>query len=230
MTASSASSASAVLFQDVPVAGVKLALQRAVPRQLGRKQALFHEGEPAAALYLIQSGRLKLTQLSPDGQEVLVRFVGPGEICAGVAALQGSSYPVTAQAVETVRLLLWPREVLRELCDRYPQMQTNILRTITGHLQESMTRTRELATEKVPQRVARTLLRLADQAGRQVDGGVLVDHPLSRQELAEMAGTTLYTVSRLIARWEADGIVEAGRQRVTIRSRQRLAELAEEGD
>lgn len=230
MTTSPVASEGSALFDGVPVDGVKLALQRAVPRQLDRKQVLFREGEPAAALYVIQSGRLKLTQLAPDGQEVLVRFVGPGEICAGVAALQGSSYPVTAQAVETARLLLWRREVLRDLCDRYPQIQTNILRAITGHLQESMTRTRELATERVAQRVARTLLRLARQAGREVAGGTLVDHPLSRQELAEMAGTTLYTVSRLLSRWEADGIVEAGREKVTVRSQQRLAELAEEGE
>jgi len=212
----------------VPAEGRRAALEQAVSRRLDRKQVLFHEGEPAAALYVVESGRLKLTQLAADGQEVLVRFVGPGDACAGVAVLEGSSYPVTAQAVEPSRLALWPREVLRELCERHPQIQTNILRAIAGHLQESMTRTRELATERVAQRVARTLLRLSQQAGREVEGGVLVGHPLSRQELAEMAGTTLFTVSRLLSQWEADGVVEAGRERVLIRSPRRLAELAEE--
>jgi CRP/FNR family transcriptional regulator, nitrogen oxide reductase regulator len=159
---------------------------------------------------------------------VLVRFVGPGEICAGVSALEGSTYPVTAQAVEPVRLLLWPRDALREMCGRFPQIQTNILRAITGHLQDSMSRARELATERVAQRVARNLLRLVRQSGREVDGGLLIGHPLSRQELAEMAGTTLYTVSRLLSQWEAEGIVEAGRKKVLVRSIGRLAEMAEE--
>lgn len=216
------------LLQGVSAEGREAALKRAVSRRLDRKQVLFREGEMAAAMYLLEAGRLKLTQLAADGQEVLVRFVGPGDLCAGVAALEGSAYPVTAQAVETASLLLWPRDVLRELCQRYPQIQTNILRAITGHLQDSMTRARELATERVASRVARTLLRLARQSGRPVDGGILVDHPLSRQELAEMTGTTLYTVSRLLSAWEDEGLVEAGRERVTIRSIAGLEGVAEE--
>jgi CRP-like cAMP-binding protein len=216
------------LLDGVPAEGRQALLQRAASRRLDRKQVLFREGEPAAALYVVESGRLKLTQLTADGQEVLVRFVGPGEACAGVAVLEGSTYPVTAQAAEPCQLKLWPREVLRELSERYPQIQTNILRALASHLQESMTRTRELATERVAQRVARTLLRLSQQAGREVEGGVLVDHPLSRQELAEMAGTTLFTVSRLLSQWETQGVVESGRERVLIRSPQRLAEMAEE--
>ncbi len=225
---SSPSAPGAALLAGVPAEGREAVLKRALPRRLDRKQVLFHAGEPAEALFVIESGRLKLTQLSADGQEVLVRFVGPGEICAGVAALEGSNYPVTAQAVEPVRALVLTREALRELCARYPQIQTNILRAITGHLEDSMTRARELATERVAQRVARTLQRLAEQSGRPVDGGVLVAHPLSRQELAEMAGTTLFTVSRLLSQWEAEGIVEAGREKVMIRSLRRLADLAEE--
>lgn len=216
------------LLQGVSEEGREAALKRAVSRRLDRKQVLFREGDMAASMFLLESGRLKLTQLAADGQEVLVRFVGPGELCAGVAALEGSAYPVTAQAVEPTTLLSWPRDVLRDLCQRHPQIQTNILRAITGHLQDSMTRARELATERVPSRVARTLLRLAKQSGRQVDGGILVDHPLSRQELAEMTGTTLYTVSRLLSGWEEEGIVMAGRERVTIRSMERLAAVAEE--
>jgi CRP-like cAMP-binding protein len=203
-------------------------MRRAVSRRLDRKQVLFREGETAAAMYLLETGRLKLTQVAADGQEVLVRFVGPGELCAGVAALEGSAYPVTARAVEPTALLLWPREALRELCQRHPQIQTNILRAITGHLHDSMTRARELATERVASRVARTLLRLAGQSGRQVAGGVQVDHPLSRQELAEMTGTTLFTVSRLLSGWEEEGIVETGRERVTIRSMERLEAVVEE--
>jgi CRP/FNR family transcriptional regulator, nitrogen oxide reductase regulator len=90
-----------------------------------------------------------------------------------------------------------------------------------------MSRARELATERVAQRVARNLLRLARQSGREADGGLLIGHPLSRQELAAMAGTTLYTVSRLLSQWEEAGIVETGRLKVLVRSPARLAELAE---
>lgn len=216
------------LLRGVPAEGAEAAMKRAVSRRLDRKQVLFHEGDKAVALYLVESGRLKLTQLAADGQEVLVRFVGPGEMCAAITALDGSAYPVTAQAVEPTKLIVWPREVLRELCDRYPQIQANILGAIAGHMHDAMTRTRELATERVAQRVARALLRLAQQAGRQVEGGVLIDHSLSRQELAEMTGTTLYTVSRLLSQWESEGLVEAGRERVLLRSPEGLSDLAED--
>jgi CRP-like cAMP-binding protein len=226
----SVSPAESILFLGVSPEGQEALLKQAVARRLDRKQTLFWEGEKAAVMVLLEAGRLKLTQLAPDGQEVLVRFVGPGEICAGVAVLEGSTYPVTAQAVEPVRLLQWPRETIRELTEWHPQIQTNILRAITGHLNDSMTRARELATQRVPQRVAHVLLRLARQSGREVEGGVLVDHPLSRQELADMTGTTIFTVSRLLSKWEEGGIVEAGRERVMIRSLPRLEELAESGE
>jgi CRP-like cAMP-binding protein len=89
-------------------------------------------------------------------------------------------------------------------------------------------RLRELATERVEQRVARTLLRLARQVGRKVEGGVLIDMPLSRQDLAEMTGTTLYTVSRILSQWEQQHLVETGRERILIRQPHGLVAIAED--
>jgi CRP-like cAMP-binding protein len=203
-------------------------MRRAVSRQAERKQVIFHEGDAANALYLVDAGRVKLTQLAADGQEVLVRFAGPGEVIAAVAALPGSKYPVTAAAVEPTRLLLWHSADIEDLCGRYPRLRTNLLQAVSGHMRDALGRVRELATERVAQRVARTLLRLTRQAGRRVEGGVLIDHPLSRQELAEMTGTTLYTVSRLLSQWEGEGIVEAGRERVLVRHPHRLVAIAED--
>lgn len=203
-------------------------LRRAVSRQAERKQVIFHEGDAAGAVYLVDSGRVKLTQLAADGQEVLVRFAGPGDLVAAIAALPGSKYPVTASAVEPTRLLLWHSGDVETLCGHFPRLRVNLMQALSGHVHDTLGRVRELATERVAQRVARALLRLTRQAGRPVEGGVLIDHPLSRQELAEMTGTTLYTVSRLLSQWEGEGIVEAGRERVLVRHPHRLEAIAED--
>lgn len=201
----------------------------ATRREVAAGEILFHEGDEASTLYFLASGRVKLTQLSPEGREIVVRFLGPGEIFAGIAVLAGRAYPVTARAMADGRVLAWGRRVLDELAREIPGLVLATTQVIADHMEEVTGRFRELATERVAQRVARSVLRLAHQAGREVDGGLLIDMPLSRRDLAEMTGTTLYTVSRLLSEWEAEGLVEAGRERVVIRDRERLAALAEEG-
>jgi CRP-like cAMP-binding protein len=101
------------------------------------------------------------------------------------------------------------------------------MRTIGQRLQEAHTRIREMSTEEVERRVANAVLRLMDQAGRPEDDGVRIDFPLSRQDVAEMTGTTLHTVSRLFSAWESQGIVKGGRQKLLVRDRARLKDLAE---
>jgi cAMP-binding proteins - catabolite gene activator and regulatory subunit of cAMP-dependent protein kinases len=83
-------------------------------------------------------------------------------------------------------------------------------------------------TERVERRVARALLRLVQEAGRRVDAGVEIDFPVSRQDIAEMTGTTLYTVSRLLSSWEERGIVRSGRQRIILTTPHALVALAED--
>ena len=94
----------------------------------------------------MQRGYLKLTQLTPEGAEVIVRFVGPGDPVAGVAALGEAPYPVTATACDAVDVLAWSRGQLAELLARYPQLKTNILREMTAHMDDALTRLRERAT------------------------------------------------------------------------------------
>ena len=103
----------------------------------------------------------------------------------------------------------------------------NTLRTVGSRLQDAQTRVVEMSTEQVEQRVAHALLRLANQTGRKTDSGIEIDFPISRQDIAEMTGTTLHTVSRLLSKWEDIGIIVSGRQKVTVRDAHRLVVLAE---
>jgi len=108
-----------------------------------------------------------------------------------------------------------------------PRLALNGLEMIAKHFVRAQDRYRELATERVEQRVARALLRLARHMGKKVDAGVLIDMPLSRQNLAEMAGTTLYTVSRILRKWEMNGFVNIGRERVVLKRPHDLVMIAE---
>jgi CRP-like cAMP-binding protein len=112
--------------------------------------------------------------------------------------------------------------------ERHPRLALNALRFVAARLHELQVQYRQLATEKVERRVARALLRLVQQAGRRIDSGVVIDLPLSRDDIAQMTGTTLYTVSRIISRFEADGMLEAGRQRIVIRQPHALATVADD--
>ncbi|MGE0638872.1 MAG: Crp/Fnr family transcriptional regulator [Thermoanaerobaculia bacterium] len=196
-------------------------------RRLGQDDCLFLQGDPVEALYVVDSGQVKLVQHTADGEEVIVRTVGPGGIIAGVALLDKRTLPVTAAALTPATLLLWPRASIQELAVRYPVLRANVLATIADRMQESLSRIRELSSETAAQRIARSLLRLARERGRPDADGILIEQKLGRQQIADLAGSSMFTASRLLAAWSREGIVRASRQRVVILSLQRLQAIAE---
>ena len=135
--------------------------------------------------------------------------------------------PVSAVAVEPSRVLGWPRAVINDLADRHAQLRANLLEEITRHMTDALERVSELTTERVPQRVARTLLRLAEHDGHAIGGAIEIAHPVTRQELADLVGTTLFTVSRLMAAWEQQGLIHSTRSHVTVTKPSALKVLAE---
>jgi CRP-like cAMP-binding protein len=192
--------------------------------------AFFRESEPAVAFFVLASGSVKLTQLTPEGHQVVLRVIGPGDAFGGLAVFGGSTYPITAEAVTEASAIEWPGAVMAGLMERHPRLALNALKFVAARLHELQVQYRQLATEKVERRVARALLRLVQQAGRRVETGVLIDLPLSRDDIAQMTGTTLYTVSRIISRFEAQGLLEAGRQRMVIRNPHGLVKVADDLD
>ena len=142
-------------------------------------------------------------------------------------ALGRTTYPATAVAVVDSIALVWPSAAWPRLIAKHPALAVNTLQTVGSRLQEAHTRVVEMSTEQVEQRVAHALLRLAQQGGRKVESGVKIDFPISRQDVAEMTGTTLHTVSRILSAWEDRGLVEGGRQRIVIRDPHKLFLLAE---
>jgi len=190
-----------------------------------RGQTLARQGEPARAFYILESGFLKLMQLTAEGTELIMRFVVPGEPFGGVVALSDAPYPVTAVAVQPSVVRTWPRDAVAQLLVATPQVRVNIMREMATHMTEALTRVRELTTARVDVRLAHTLLRLGRQCGRHTPEGVLITQPLTRQEIADLTGTTLYTVSRTLTKWESMGLLASRKRLLLLRSLEKLEEV-----
>jgi CRP-like cAMP-binding protein len=215
-------------FRGLSAANLQAVLQVAQCRQVERNAFFFHQGDPATTFYLLAQGEAKLTRMTSEGHQMLVRFAKPGECFGVIAVLNNTVYTLSSQAVTDCLALVCDGETLARLMEHYPRIALNVLGLVAGHYTRLLDRYQELVTERVEQRVARVLLRLARQAGQRTEDGVLIGLPLSREDLAEMTGTTLYTVSRILSRWEHQGLVEAGRRRILIRHPHTLVAVAED--
>jgi len=193
-----------------------------------RNSAIFAQGEEAHSFFLLLHGHVRAAKTTPTGEQIVVRYVAPGETFGLAMAIGLAQYPATATAVDDSVVLAWPTGAWPRLVQKFPALATNTLQTVGTRLQESHTRVLEMSTQQVEQRVAHALLRLAKQSGRKLDHGVEIDFPISRQDIAQMTGTTLHTVSRILSGWESQGLVESGRQRIVLREPHKIFVLAEQ--
>jgi CRP-like cAMP-binding protein len=173
-------------------------------------------------------GRVQLLQFSAEGHQVILHIAGPGAEVGLVPALTQTPASVSARAMEYSEIWAWPASYFKTFMQAQPALSLNAIAILGEHIRLYQDRIRELTTERVERRLARTLLRLAQQLGKRTSEGVLIDLPLSRQNLAEMSGTTLYTASRILRAWEEVGIVSSGRERVVITSPHKLVIIAED--
>lgn len=215
------------VFQNATDEDLTLIAKHAVERSIEEGEFFFFQGDPADYFYVLISGRAKLMQTNPSGQQVNLRTIGEWQMFGALGAVrEGATYPASAQALENSAALAVKSDKLRDLMKTRPYLSFDLMRLMTGYIQEMQERYRELATEKVERRIARALLRLAAQMGTKMEGGIQLS--FTRQDLAEMSGTTLYTVSRVLSEWERQGLVEAGRERVLIRDPHGVVSIAEE--
>jgi len=215
------------VFQNATDEDLKLIAGHGIERSIEEGEFFFFQGDPADYLYVLISGRAKLMQTNPAGQQVNLRTINEWQMFGALGAVRdGATYPATAQALENSTALALKSEYLNELMKTRPYLSFDLMKLMTGYIQEMQERYRELATEKVERRIARSLLRLAAQMGTKNEGGI--ELTFTRQDLAEMSGTTLYTVGRTLSDWERQGLVEAGRERVLILNPHGVVSIAEE--
>jgi CRP-like cAMP-binding protein len=183
-------------------------------KEFARGEMLYMEGDTVRQVLLLTSGFAKMAKLGMSGTEVLLRFCVPGDSLGAACLFSTGKYCTTAHAFRLCRALVWDAPAFKALVERFPVLHQNMARILSEHLLELEERFREVATERVGPRVARQVLRLMEQIGQPLDGAVEIG--LSREELAQMTGTTLFTVSRLLSAWESRGMVRPRREAVTI--------------
>lgn len=220
------------VFQDCTDEDLNLLAERGILRSIEEGEFFFFQGDPATYAYVLVQGRAKLLQTNPSGQQVNLRTISAWEIFGALGAVREEAlYPATAQALEASTALAIKSSFLKEMMKTRPHISTHLMQMMTGYIMEMQERYRELATERVERRIALTILRLASQIGRRATREKPhVELPLSRQEIAEAAGTTLFTVSRVLAEWERRGLVQAGRERVVITDPHGLVKISEGTD
>ena len=195
-------------------------------KEFTRGEMLYIGGDSVQQVFLLTSGFVKVTQFGLGGKEVILRFHVPGDVLGAVGLFSRGTHCTTARVFRSSRVLVWDAPCFKALVERVPALHLNMVRIIEGDLLELQERFQEVATEKVGPRVARQVVRLTETMGGQVNGGVEIG--LSREELAQMTGTTLFTVSRLLSAWEARGIVKPRREAVTVFDLQSLRGISED--
>lgn len=213
------------LFQDCSEEHVTsfLARGRSLVRPAGA--FFFREGEQLDTFFILESGRVSAYQLTTDGQQALLRYIRPGEPFGLASILPFSRNLASAQAVEDSAALTWHRDIVHPMIKSSPQLAFNLAGILARSYEEVLERYVRRTTRPVPARIAWALVKLANQIGKQEGKQVVIAEGFKQKDLADFAGTTIYSVSRILNEWQRKKIVEKKRGRVIVPDIDRLSEL-----
>lgn len=200
-----------------------------VLRHFEKDEYLFFEGEPAEWLVFVAEGQVKMIKHSESGRETILNTFGPGQIVGEVGVLIGEVYPATAQAMSPTTTFSLRRDEYVNLVRSHPDLAWALITELGRRLQHAHEMIRSLAVEKVERRIARVLLRMASTSGERLEGGaVRITLPLSRQDIADMAGTVIETAIRTLSRFQKEGLIETQEGRIILLKPHQLVVIAEE--
>jgi CRP-like cAMP-binding protein len=213
------------LFAEISAAECREIASAANEKHFARRQTIFMEGDPVRRVVLLTSGSAKIAQLGQSGAEVILGVRGPGEVVGTVGLRPQDRHSSTALALAPSSAFVWDAGVFETFSQRSVQLRRNITDLLCRQLHELEERYREISTERVSVRLSHQLVRLLNQLGRRVNGRLEIR--LSREELAQLTGTTLFTVSRLLSDWNQRGIVSTRREAVSVDDFQALSHVGE---
>jgi CRP-like cAMP-binding protein len=195
-------------------------------REYDRGDRIFSEGDASDFFVSIVTGRVKVFKATPAGKEIILEIFGPGDPLGAVAVYEGGAFPASAMALEPTACLVLARRDFFQLLEQNPSMVRGVLTGLTSRLVELTRRITELTGGRIESRFARLFLKLADQMGRSERGGVFIPMPLSRQELADLTGTTIETCILIMSRWGKDDVLRTEKDGFVLVDRLTLETLA----
>ncbi|SDW98261.1 Crp/Fnr family transcriptional regulator [Litoreibacter albidus] len=203
-------------FSKLSAREIREILDQASSRRYDEGVTVFEEGFDAGRFFLLLDGYVRVVRITPEGEQVIALHIPTGQLFGIAKALGHDTYPATAITAAESIVLSWPMHLWDDFVARYDGFATETYKTVGTRMKDMNNRVVEMATQQVEQRIACAILRLINQTGRKVDGGIEIDFPITRQDLSEMTGTTLHTVSRMLSAWEKQGLVSSARKRITV--------------
>jgi CRP-like cAMP-binding protein len=215
------------MFKRLSESDRKHLAEVSIIKRYERGDRVFGEGDPSDVFSVVVSGRVKIVKMTPAGKDVILEIFGTGDPFGAVAAYEGRPFPASAIAMEDTVCLLTPRRSFFALLEEHPSLVRGLLLGLTQRLVELTNRLTELSGGRVEARVARLFLKLGDSMGQPSADGTTVPMALSRQELADLTGTTIETCIRIMSRWGKDNIVRTEKDGFVLLDKGALEELAE---
>lgn len=199
-----------------------------IEKHFGKDDYIFFEGDPSSWLGVVLEGRVKVIKHSEAGKDVVLDVISPGEMLGEVAAFNREPHPATAQAMEPTVVASIHQDDYHRLLEQYPALALKVIEEQGRRLREAQDMIKSMAVERVERRIARILLKLAATTGSSNEEGIVIELPLTRQDIAQMAGTTVETAIRTMSKFRKKGLVQTKRSRVIILEPHELVKIAEE--
>jgi CRP/FNR family transcriptional regulator len=187
-----------------------------------KKEDIFTEGDAPEWFYIVLTGKVKVTKISHDGKEIILEIISPYDIFGGVAVLRNIPYPANAVAMEDSEILKISRKNLMRLVDRFPNLMYFIALQLGDRMKSSYDSLKNIALERVEARIAALLLKLGNKVGVETDAGLMIDMRLTKQDVADMVGTTVETSIRTFSKFKKEGLVTDSDGKIIIKDREGL--------
>ena len=216
--------AASALFDGLPPEQVDAVRRIAVTRTYVKGETLFSEGDDGTGFYVMIAGQIKVFKLSAEGKEQILHIFGPGEPVGEVPVFSGKPYPASAEALAASRAAFFPKADFVRLIAENPNLALNMLAVLSRRLRQFTVQVENLSLKEVPARLASYLLLLS---GKEKRGTVTL--PISKSQLASLLGTIPETLSRILTRMAAAGLIRGDRRQITLLDPEGLEALAMSG-
>ena len=203
---------------------LELICQGSYDKKYQKGEVIFFENDSFKKLYLLVSGKVKLSMLSPDGKEKVITILQSGDILGEISLFDEDPHPLTAEVIEEAKLMILPWNGLEKIIMERPRLALKIIEAMSKKTRLLTSQIRDLVFQDAAGRLASLLVRFGEDFGIDVDEGKKIDIVLTHQEIANLLGTSRVTVTKMINKFIDEGILKIKNRKMIILDEERLGE------